>query len=104
MNASIGTGGVTHLSSALFDMPTMGESLPGYAVPMWYGVLGPKNLPKNIVSLRSTEISKAVHTREMNERMAAEGLDAGDTSSQYFTATIARDVAKWKRVMQQASI
>lgn len=90
--------------SPLPDMPTVGESIAGYEAPVWYGVLGPKQLPGNIVARWSSEINKAVQTQDMRDRMSAEGIDRADTSSKYFTDTIQRDVAKWKRVVAEARI
>jgi tripartite-type tricarboxylate transporter receptor subunit TctC len=94
----------TRRVSTLPDLPTVGETLPGFEAPLWYGVLGPKNLPRPIVALWSSEIHKAVQSKDMQERMAAEGLEGGDTSSTRFTAIIKREVAKWKRVAKDANV
>ena len=90
--------------SLLPDMPSVGESIAGYEAPVWYGVLGPRLLPDAIVSVWGSEISKAVQTQDMRDRMSAEGIERADTSSKYFTSTINRDVAKWKRVVREANI
>jgi tripartite-type tricarboxylate transporter receptor subunit TctC len=89
---------------ALPDLPTVAETEAGYEAPVWYGVLGPKQLPKPIVALWSSEIHKAVQSKDMQTRMAAEGLEGGDTSPARFTDTIKRDVAKWKRVVKEANV
>ena len=90
--------------SLLPDTPTLGESIAGYEAPVWYGVLGPRQLPRAIVALWGEHITKAVQTPDMKDRMTAEGIDRADTSSRYFTDTINRDVAKWKRVVAAANI
>ena len=90
--------------AALPDLPTVAETEAGYEAPVWYGVLGPKHLPKALVTFWSSEILKAVQSKDMQARMAAEGLEAGDTSSARFTKTIKRDVAKWKHVVKQANV
>ena len=94
----------TKRSALLPDLPTISESIPGYEAPVWYGVLGPKALPKNIVNLWSAEIHKATQSKDMQERMVAEGFESGDTSSARFTEIIKRDIAKWKRVMKEGNI
>jgi tripartite-type tricarboxylate transporter receptor subunit TctC len=91
-------------SALLPDLPAISETIAGYEAPVWYGVLGPKKLPKNITGLWSTEIHKAVLSKDLQERMAAEGFESGDTSAARFTAVIKRDVAKWKRVAQDGKI
>ncbi len=90
--------------SLLPDMPAVGESIAGYEAPVWYGVMGPKQLPRAIIDAWGEHISKAVQTQDMKDRMTAEGIDRADTSSKYFADTINRDVAKWKRVVREANI
>jgi tripartite-type tricarboxylate transporter receptor subunit TctC len=91
-------------STLLPDLPAISETIAGYEAPVWYGVLGPKGLPISIVNTWSAEIYKAVLSKDLQDRMAAEGFESGDTSAARFTATIKRDVAKWKRVAREGKI
>src|SRR4051812_48173666 len=45
-------------SSLLPDVPTVGETLPGYAMAVWYGAFGPAGMPKDIVATLNAEISR----------------------------------------------
>jgi tripartite-type tricarboxylate transporter receptor subunit TctC len=91
-------------SNALPGVPTIGETVKGYEVVLWYGVWGPKGLPKDIVNVWNRGIVQAVQTKEIQERMAGEGLEPAAGSPEQFRAAIKRDVEKWKRVVKQAKI
>ena len=95
----------TKRSPALPDLPTVIEGgVPGYEVVLWYGVLGPKGLPKTIVDRWNTEIRKATKLPDLKERLIAEGFDIDDSPPAVFQATLKRDVEKWQRVVREAKI
>ena len=86
------------------DVPTVAETVPGYEAILWYAFFGPKNLPKNAVTLLNAEINKAVSTPEMKERMASEGVDPVGGPPSVFGETLKRDVPKWVKVVKDANI
>ena len=95
----------TKRSAALPDLPTVAEAgVPGYEVVLWYGVLGPKGLPKNIVARWNTEIRKATKLPDMKERLASEGFDIDDSPPEVFQAVLKRDVEKWAKVVKEAKV
>ena len=91
-------------SNAIPDIPAIGEVVPGYEAVLWYGVWGPKGLPKNIVTLWNTEIRKALKLPDMRERLANEGLDPSDSPPERFSEVVRRDVAKWQKVVKTGNI
>lgn len=91
-------------SALLPDLPAISETIAGYEAPVWYGVLAPRSLPKNLVARWSAELNKAAQSTDLKERMSAEGFETSDTSSARFTETIRRDVAKWRRVVKDGNI
>lgn len=95
----------TKRSSALPDLPTIAEAgVPGYEVVLWYGVLGPKGLPKNMVTRWNTEIRKATKLPDLKERLVAEGFDIDDSPPEVFQKVLKRDVAKWTKVVKEAKV
>ena len=95
----------TKRSPALPDLPTVAEGgVPGYEVVLWYGVLGPKGLPKTIVDRWNTEIRKATKIPDLKERLISEGFDIDDSPPSEFQATLKRDVEKWQRVVKEAKV
>ena len=92
-------------SFALPEVPTVAEAgVPGYEVALWYGVFGPKGLPKNIVERWNSEIRKATKQPDMKERLIAEGFDIADSPQEVFQAVVKRDVLKWIKVVKDARI
>lgn len=90
--------------AAVPDMPTVGESVPGYEAILWYACWGPKGLPKEIVTRWNREIAKAINTREMKERMAGEGLEPAGGPPEQFRDVLRRDVPKWIKVVKEANV
>ena len=91
-------------AAALPGIPTLGESVKGYEVVLWWGVFGPKGLPKDIVSAWNGGIEQILKGKDMQERMASEGIDPLGGPPEHFRAAIKRDVEKWQKVVKQAKI
>jgi tripartite-type tricarboxylate transporter receptor subunit TctC len=89
---------------ALPEVPTIGETVPGYEVVHWYGMWGPKDLPKAIVTRWNSEVAKFLHSEEMKKRLATEGLEPAGGPPEQFRDRIKSDVEKWKRVVREAKI
>ena len=92
-------------SPAAPEVPTVAESgLPGFEATGWYGVLAPAGTPKAIVMKLSGEISKAVESRDVRDRLVAEGLEFAPSSPQIFAAYIKQEIVKWAKVVQFAGM
>ena len=92
-------------SPALPDCPAVAEAgVPGYEVVLWYGVLGPKNLPNAIAQRWNTEVRNATKVPDLKERLLAEGFEIADSGPEPFIAVLKRDVEKWKDVVKRAKV
>ena len=91
-------------SAVLPEVPTIGETVPGYESIHWYGVWGPKKLPKAIVARWNKEVAKVLQSKEMQTRMAAEGLEPAGGPPEQLMTVVRRDVEKWRRVVKEAKI
>ena len=90
--------------AVLPDVPTVGETVPGYEAVGWWGFCGPKGVPKDIVSLWNREVNRILQTEEMKKRMEADSVEqVGGAPGQLLNA-IKRDVEKWKKVVKEARI
>ncbi len=90
---------------ALPDVPTVAESgVKGYEVINWHGLIGPKGLPQPIVDSINGELNKTIKSKDMEDRLAADGVSpAGGTPAQ-FIGLIKRDIERWTKVVQQAGV
>ena len=91
-------------SRALPDVPTIGESVPGYDVTHWYGIWGPKNLPREIVLRWNQVAAKVIHTDAVQKWLLKEGLEPAGGPPEEFRDRIKGDVEKWKKVVKEAHI
>ena len=89
---------------ALPDTPAIGEIVKDYEAALWYGLWGPKGLPKPIVTRWNQEVAKSLQTEEMKRRLAADGVEPAGGPPEQFLDVIARDVEKWKKVVKAANI
>jgi tripartite-type tricarboxylate transporter receptor subunit TctC len=91
-------------SRALPDVPSISETVPGFEVVHWYGMWGPKGLPRDIVTLWNREVAKVLHTASVAKWMEEQGLEVAAGPPQEFAERLKIDVAKWKRVVKEARI
>jgi tripartite-type tricarboxylate transporter receptor subunit TctC len=99
--------GVTSAERAptLPELPTVSEAgLKGYEVTGWYGVLVPARTPAAVVSKLNAEIVRIVSSGEISERLTGMGLIPRTSTPQELSAVIARDAAKWAKVVKQSGI
>jgi tripartite-type tricarboxylate transporter receptor subunit TctC len=90
---------------ALFpDVPPIADTVPGFEVRGWNGILAPAGTPREIVSRLHREIAGIVRTREFAERLAADGAVPVGNTPEEFGAIIRADIAKWAKVVKDAGI
>ena len=91
-------------SETLPDIPTVGEFVPGYEAPTWYGLGAPKNTPAEIVEQLNNEINAALADPKMKARLAEWGATALPGSPADFGKLIADETEKWGKVVKFAGI
>jgi tripartite-type tricarboxylate transporter receptor subunit TctC len=90
---------------ALPDLPTIGESVPGYEASAWIGIGAPKGTPAEIIATLNKEINAAVSDATIQKRL----VDLGATplppmTPAQFGKMMADDAAKWSKVIKSAGI
>jgi tripartite-type tricarboxylate transporter receptor subunit TctC len=83
------------------NVPAIAESLPGFEVTNWYGVMAPAGLPKEILTRLNTELVRIMKQPEVQKRFAGEG-DLSPTSPEEFATFARNEVAKWAKVVQES--
>jgi tripartite-type tricarboxylate transporter receptor subunit TctC len=99
--------GVTTLRRlpALPDVPTIDESgVKGFEVLSWFGLYGPSSLSGDVVRKISTDVNAALASADIKERYAKHGADPGSMNQEEFSGFVAREIAKWSRVVAQAKV
>lgn len=91
-------------SRALPNVPSIGETLPGYEVIHWYGIWGPKALPQSIITRWNSEVARIMKTESMQKWFENEGMEPAGGPPRQFYDRIKSDAEKWKRVVREAKI
>jgi tripartite-type tricarboxylate transporter receptor subunit TctC len=87
------------------DIPTAVESgMAGFEVTSWYGLWVPVGTPRPIVQKLQAAVAKAFEDGEMKDLWFRLGAEPGGSSSEEFRDLVARDVAKWGKVVREARI
>ena len=84
------------------DIPAIGETLPGFEVTSWFGVLGPARLPPAIVDRLNVEINNIMEHQDMKKRLVALYLDAIPASPAQFSEFIKQNIVMWGKVIKES--
>ena len=87
------------------EIPSIGESVPGYAMPRsWLGFFGPAGLPAPIVKRLNTELLKALHAPDIRAKLEAAGMPVIGTSAEEFAAVVKDDIEMYRKIAAGAGI
>ena len=90
--------------SFLPDVPAANESIKGFEVVNWYGVIAPSGTPAAVVAKLHTELAKAMNHAETREKLIAQGTDPVDSNPKAFASFMKAESAKWAGVIKTANI
>ena len=86
------------------DLPTVNESLPGYEVNIWFGLMVPAGTPDALVNLLSGEMRTIVSLPDVRESLTRAGLDSNPTSPAEMSRIMTSEIEKWGKVVKAAGI
>ena len=84
------------------DLPTIGETLPGYNASGWYGLFAPAATPKVIISRLHTEAVKALRMPDVVRTLSSQGAEPVGNSPEDFRAFIKSEIDKWANLVKVA--
>lgn len=94
----------TRRSELMPEVASISETLPGFEVVHWYGMWGPRGLPKSIVMRWNEEVSKVLLTEKMKRQMVSEGLDPGGGPPDELLKILRPAFEKWRTVVKEAKL
>jgi tripartite-type tricarboxylate transporter receptor subunit TctC len=100
---ALGVTGEKRLKGAP-DLPTIGETVKGYEVTSWYGILAPARTPRAIVERLNAELAAMVRKPDVIERFTVLGIEPEGNSPQAFARQIKEEIAKWGRIVKLAKV
>ena len=91
-------------SAALPNVPTMGETVPGYVGGGWSGIGAPRNTPTEIVNLLNREVNSALDDPKISERLENLGSPVLMLSPAEFQELVEAETIRWAKVIKFANI
>jgi tripartite-type tricarboxylate transporter receptor subunit TctC len=97
------TGGKRY--APLPDVGTIAEAgFPGFSVTSWMGMIGPARLPQEIAARLNRDINAVIAEPDTIEKIHKAGSEPKGGTPDDFKALIARDIARWTKVIADAGI
>jgi tripartite-type tricarboxylate transporter receptor subunit TctC len=97
--------GAPQRSAGLPNVPTVKESgLPEFEATTWLGLYGPAKLPQAVVARLSKEVAAVLAQPDVRERMGKMGFDTRSGSPQELADILARDLARWGKLVREGNI
>lgn len=92
-------------SSAAPEIPSISEAaLPGYEMSTWYGLVGPANLPPEIVQKLNAALQHVLQQPKFRERLLSQGADPAPGSAEDFSRFLVSEIDRWRSLIRAAGI
>jgi len=86
------------------DLPTIRETVPGYAVTTWYSFVAPKGTPAEAVELLNREINAVLNDPDVAQKLRTRGLEPDPMTPAELESHFRIEAAKWAKVAKDANI
>ena len=82
------------------DVPTVGETVPGYEASAWFGIGVPKGTPREIIDKLNKAVQEAFEDPKVKARLSELGGTTLRGTPEDFGNIIAAETEKWKKVVE----
>ncbi|MDN4017678.1 Bug family tripartite tricarboxylate transporter substrate binding protein [Zwartia panacis] len=83
------------------DVPTVGQTLPGFTAYTWQGVIAPANTPPAVIDRLNSAIKKVAANPKFYEKLAAQGMEVQTSTPAEFRARLETDHTQYKELLQR---
>ena len=91
-------------SAAFKGVPTVGATVPGYAVESWYGLYAPAGTPADVIQKLNAAAKKAARNPEFSKKVEQEGLAVIASDPAELDRYVKAEEARWKRIVKENNI
>lgn len=84
------------------NVPTIGETLPGFGSTPWYGLLAPAGTPKDVIAKLQAGLAKALAGKDVADKLGAQGCEVLTSSPAQFAALIRDDLPRWSKIVKES--
>ncbi len=100
---ALGTTGLKR-AAAVPDVPTVAETIPGFEVLNWQGIVVQRKTPPAIVARLHRDVVATMKASGMQEAVSAQGLDAATGTPEQFGALIRAELKRYTELVRTAGI
>lgn len=87
------------------DLPTIAETgLDSYGVPVWYGLIGPANMPNELVQKLNVEVQEVLKSDAVAKQLENWGVVAVGSSPSEFASFIHGEREKWAAAIKARNV
>lgn len=98
--------GITSASrSALFpEVPPISDTVPGYEVKVWIGLVAPNGTPDDIIARITTDATAIMRSDEMAKTMQQQGIEPEPLPAGPFWQHVTAEVVRWTKIVKDAGV
>lgn len=85
------------------QVPAVAETYKGFDAVTWFGIVGPANLPKEVVAKLNADINKVLKDPELRKKLGDQGADVAGSTPEQFASLIRDDIARWGRIVKESN-
>ncbi|MBP7668261.1 MAG: tripartite tricarboxylate transporter substrate binding protein [Burkholderiaceae bacterium] len=89
-------------SAAAPDVPTVGETVPGFEATTWFAVFAPAGTPKDVVAKINAEMQRVFKLPDVVEKLKALGLEPWISTPEELAKYQATEMVKWAKVVKDS--
>ena len=86
------------------EWPAVAETLPGFDLTSWFGIVGPAGIPRDVVDKLNAAITQALKQPEVKANLATLGTTPMPLAPEQLKAFIVTEIAKWIRLARDANL
>ena len=88
--------------AALPDVPTIGETVPGFGSTPWYGLFAPAGTPQTVIGALHAAVGQVLESQDTREKLAAVGCEPYPATAEQFAALTREDLPRWARIVKDS--
>lgn len=85
------------------QVPAIAETYKGFDAVTWFGIVGPANLPKEVVAKLNADINKVLKDPELRKKLGDQGADVAGSTPEQFATLIRDDMVRWGKIVKESN-
>ena len=90
--------------TSLPEVPTIAETLPGYALEGAYGILAPPKMPRAIIDKLNAEFLRILKLPDIRTKLVDLGFEPVGSTPEQYTKLVVEDMANWAKIFKEIGI